>query len=212
MSAVRVRLSATDRRQLIIAAAAHVFASRRYDEVSTAELAQACGVSRGLLSHYFATKRDLYLAVVATWLEAPKLPVPAFVEGATAEDRIVASVHDWLHLVTRGRDAWLAVSGVLAETHDAQIQDVLATFIEQMIDQICEIAGLHAVREEPQVRLALHGYAALATSVTRRWLLRQEIARPQLEALLADTLVDLVRRSIPVAMSEGTGVDPAGAD
>src|SRR5689334_19527477 len=39
-----------------------IFSDRTYDEVSIDDLAKEAGISKGLLYHYFPTKRDLYLA------------------------------------------------------------------------------------------------------------------------------------------------------
>ena len=41
-----------------------MFSERAYDEVSIDDLARAAGVSKGLLYHYFPTKRDLYVAAL----------------------------------------------------------------------------------------------------------------------------------------------------
>lgn len=210
MASPRVRMQADRRRDLIVAAAAHVFAERRYDDVSTTELARACGVSRGLLSHYFPTKRDLYLAVIGRLVDVPRLPMPAYVEGATVEDRIGRSVSEWVGMVIARKDAWLAVSGFLGESRDEEISAILEDYIERMVDQICELAGLHEVRGHPAVRTALHGYSAFATTVTRRWLLGADDSRKPLERLLGDTLVSLVRVTVP-ALTQGAAADRSGS-
>lgn len=197
MSSTRRRLPPDVRREQIVSAASHVFAERPYDDVSTTEIARACGVSRGLLNHYFPTKRELYLAVIERMLDAPRLPMPAFVEGATAEDRIAQSVHEWVRMVSRSRETWLAASSFLGASRDEEIERLLNGYVESMSDQICEIAGLHAVRRQPAVRVALHGYSAFATVVARRWLTEGEISRDQTEALLRGALVSLVRQTIP---------------
>ncbi|MGH1565245.1 TetR/AcrR family transcriptional regulator [Mumia sp. DW29H23] len=193
----RRRLPPDERRGQIVATASRVFAERPYDEVSTTEIAQACGVSRGLLNHYFPTKRELYLAVIGRLLGAPRLPTPAFVEGATAEGRIEESVREWVDMVSRSRETWLAASGFLGASRDEEIERLLNAYVESMSDQICEIAGLHAVRDDPAVRVALHGYSAYATVVTRRWLSAGEITREQAERLLGGALITLVRQTIP---------------
>ncbi|MFD1827102.1 MULTISPECIES: TetR/AcrR family transcriptional regulator [Mumia] len=204
MGSTRRRLPPDVRREQIVSAAGRVFAERPYDDVSTGELAGACGVSRGLLNHYFPTKRDLYVAVVAKLLQAPRLPTPAYVEGARPEERIAQSVHEWVGMVLRSRETWLSASALTGESQDEQVQALVSEYTEAMADQICEIAGLHVVREDPVVRVALHGYSAYATVVTRRWLRGAELTREQLERLLCEALVDLVRRTIP-DLVEGAG-------
>lgn len=62
------RLDPRHRREQILDVARRHFAERHYDAVSTAELAADAGVNRGLVYHYFGTKRELYLEVLKTTL------------------------------------------------------------------------------------------------------------------------------------------------
>lgn len=58
------RLPAAERRAQILEEAVRVFARRGYGEISTAEIAQSCGVSEPALYRYFSGKRELYLAAL----------------------------------------------------------------------------------------------------------------------------------------------------
>ena len=60
----RRRLEPDERREQILACGVRMFGERPYAAVSTTDLAKEAGVARGLINHYFRTKRDLYLAVV----------------------------------------------------------------------------------------------------------------------------------------------------
>src|SRR6266480_4589396 len=60
----RTRLDIDVRRQQLVEIGSELFAKRPYDEVWVEEIAAAAGVSRGLLYHYFPTKRDFFVAVV----------------------------------------------------------------------------------------------------------------------------------------------------
>src|ERR1700712_1932987 len=53
------------RREQLLDAGIVIFATRQYEEVSIDEIAEACGVSRGLLYHYFRGKRDYYVSSIA---------------------------------------------------------------------------------------------------------------------------------------------------
>ena len=53
-----------ERGRQILAGARRLFGERPYAEVSTTEIARAADIARGLINHYFGTKRDLYLEVV----------------------------------------------------------------------------------------------------------------------------------------------------
>lgn len=200
MSEPRVRMSHDDRRELIVRAAVRVFATKGYDEVSTSELAKAAGTSRGLLNHYFPTKRDLYLAAVRRFLELPELPVPAYVEGATVEERVRESVRDWLDFVDRNRATWLAAVGFAPGNRDDEVRQIMESNIERTADRICEITGLGQVRSTPVVAMALHGYAWFAISVTRKWLNEGGTDREAVETLLSEVLISLARQHIPAAL------------
>src|SRR5690349_7030029 len=58
------RLSPDDRRAQLLDLAVRMFAERPYDDFSMDELAAAAGVSKGLLYHYFDSKRSLYTEVL----------------------------------------------------------------------------------------------------------------------------------------------------
>src|SRR5262245_3656403 len=53
---------AGERREQLLAAALEVFGDRDYDEVSVDEVAEAAGVSHGLVFQYFGSKKGLYIA------------------------------------------------------------------------------------------------------------------------------------------------------
>ena len=64
------RLSAPERREALLEAALHVFAEGSYSGATTAEIARAAGVSEPILYRHFASKRELYLAVIDyMWLQ-----------------------------------------------------------------------------------------------------------------------------------------------
>ena len=50
-------------REALLAAAHELFMERDYDQVSTEEILERSGVSRGALYHHFPTKLDVFLAV-----------------------------------------------------------------------------------------------------------------------------------------------------
>ena len=60
----RTRLSSTDRRQQLLAHAIELFSQRGFSGTRTKDIAAACGVSEGILFRHFATKEDLYRAIL----------------------------------------------------------------------------------------------------------------------------------------------------
>src|SRR5947209_12784124 len=105
------RLEHDERRRQILTHARRLFSEHPYAAVSTADIAREAGVARGLLHHYFGTKRDLYLEVVRTLMRMPSNPVPPPRPGHGIRAVIAESVDRWLALLERNRGAWLAAIG-----------------------------------------------------------------------------------------------------
>ena len=59
------RLTPDARREQILVAARKLFSERPFTSVTTADVAEAAGVARSLVHHYFGGIRELFLAVVA---------------------------------------------------------------------------------------------------------------------------------------------------
>ncbi|MBZ0270282.1 TetR/AcrR family transcriptional regulator [bacterium] len=62
----RRRLSAAERREQILGAAAGIFAESAYAATRTRAIAEACGIQESLLFRHFRTKEELFLAVLTT--------------------------------------------------------------------------------------------------------------------------------------------------
>lgn len=58
------RLEPDARRAHLLAVGATVFGSKAYDDVQIDQIAQEAGVSRGLLYHYFPSKRAFFAAII----------------------------------------------------------------------------------------------------------------------------------------------------
>jgi AcrR family transcriptional regulator len=56
------RLTVGERREQLLDLGLRLFGSKPYDEISIEEIAQLAGMSKGLLYHYFPSKRDFYIA------------------------------------------------------------------------------------------------------------------------------------------------------
>jgi AcrR family transcriptional regulator len=68
-------------REALIEAAHELFMERDYDQVSTAEILQRSGVSRGALYHHFPTKLDLFKSV---WEASERRAIERLAAGAPA--------------------------------------------------------------------------------------------------------------------------------
>ena len=77
------RSDADERRRRILSVARRLFSERGFSDVSTIEIASEAGVARGLINHYYGTKRELYVEVVREMVRFRSQPVPEYVDGAT---------------------------------------------------------------------------------------------------------------------------------
>src|SRR5437763_16993317 len=125
------RLDHDERREQILQCARRLFSERPYASVSTTELAREAGVARGLLHHYFGSKRDLYLEVVRTLVRVPTNPVPLQAPGRGVEVVIDESVDRWLTALERNRGTWLALIGGRGLGRAPEVQELRREAREQ---------------------------------------------------------------------------------
>src|SRR4029078_7205953 len=89
------RLSADERRDQLLDVASALLAERGYEEFAVGHIAQAAGVARGLVHHYFGGRKEVYLALlerVASGREDELRPPM----GRSARARVAVSVSRWL--------------------------------------------------------------------------------------------------------------------
>ena len=65
----KMRLPAAERRTAIVEAAIRLFADKGFQGTTTRELAKAAGVTEPVLYRHFATKKDLYTAIIESVCE-----------------------------------------------------------------------------------------------------------------------------------------------
>jgi AcrR family transcriptional regulator len=202
----RVRLDYDERRQLILDAARRLFCQRPYSEVSMADLAEAAGVARGLLHHYFGSKRDLYLAVMRELIQVPTIPVPA--EASTLDAREVwdASVEGWMRLIESNRELWLTAIGAGGTGRDPELEQILDDARELTALRALEALGVDAAAAPAELLALVRGYGGLAQEVTREWLERERLTREQAKALLRNALPSLMDQVLPHVLAAGGAV------
>ncbi|WP_460303758.1 TetR/AcrR family transcriptional regulator [Actinocorallia aurea] len=198
MAGRRVRKDRDERREQILTCARQLYQSRSFEDVSASELAEAAGVSRGLLNHYFGTKRGLYLAAVEKMLRVPSVQGMAFPDGIGVRPRITLSVNWWLDRLEQNRETWLRTLDMAAPRGDADLNRLMDDAREHMVARVAEVVGVSSLmREHVQVEGALHAYGDLALRASREWLEYGRLTREETRRLLESQLIHLVERVIP---------------
>ncbi len=176
----RTRLEPDDRRAQILSAATALYAERAYDQVSLAELARAAGVTRGLLHHYFGSKREIFLAVMRSSLLMPADELPDLLHLPKPE-RVRATM-DWIldAALTYGQ-AWVTASGA-AELHgESDLQAVVDDADDRAARLVLDAVG-HP--DDPRSRATLRASAAYVKALCREWLQRGTLTRDDVLDLL----------------------------
>lgn len=92
-----------DRQAQILNGAMAVFGRHEYAKAGTEEIAQTCGISKGLLYHYFDSKKQLYLALYEHGLRFTDLRVQACIASKERDFFKILSVsmESMLHSVCK---------------------------------------------------------------------------------------------------------------
>ncbi|MGZ5269768.1 MAG: TetR/AcrR family transcriptional regulator [Ramlibacter sp.] len=103
-----------DQRELILARAAHLFAERGYSATSMNEVAEACGLSKATLYHYYRDKYALLFSIADTHVERlQRIAREAAAESAEPQGRLRALVRRLVEAYADAQDAhWVLTSEV----------------------------------------------------------------------------------------------------
>ena len=163
----RRRLEPDVRRGQILACAVRLFGERPYAEVSTTDIARSAGVARGLINHYFGTKKDLFLAATALPVD-PSLIVQGLLAGGTdgLGHRLVGALVGVWDSPT-GTPLLAAVRGAFAD--DARTDALRQFLVTEVLGKVG--ATLDVPRPEADLRVSLAA-SQLVGLITARYLLR----------------------------------------
>jgi AcrR family transcriptional regulator len=193
---LRRRLEPDARREQILSVAVRLFGERGYADVSTGDVARGAGVARGLVNHYFGTKKELYLEVIRVMLTVPEVALTRLPQ-ADLPTRADAIVSWFLDVVSRHSTSWLGAITAGGMAGDEDVDRVISEAVDVAAQRVLTAVGL------PDRGGALHAmarsYVGLATSTAREWLQRGELTRAQVHRLLTATLLTMVDRVFPDA-------------
>lgn len=207
--AKRVRLDYDERRRQILDAATELFLQRPYSQVSITDIAESAGVARGLLHHYFDSKRDLYLDVVRRVASSTGVPLPVTTAPPDASDRgWTRAVDALLGFVADNTDLWLTSVMLGGPERDDDVATIVDESREVLAEQTIAALGL-AEQDSPELRALVRGYGGLVQEVTLEWLERGRLTRAQARDILVRTLPLLLEHVLPSLDRIADGRDAA---
>lgn len=195
------RLEPDERRKQILTCAARLFGERPYAGVSTSDIAGEAGVARGLINHYFGTKRELYLAVIRRAVTMPTMDTEERLRGSLPE-RVHSAVEWFLDMVLSQGKMWLvATSEGIGQDHEVEqiIVDAERKSAERLLDAF-DVPADGAVRG--QLNALVRAFAGMVKAAGREWLRRGELDRDQVHILLYQTLITLLEDVFPAVLNE----------
>jgi AcrR family transcriptional regulator len=196
----RLRRSAGDRRAQLVQIGLELLPTTPVQELTIDEVARRAGISRSLLFHYFATKRDYYTAVTraAADLLWEHLTPP---RGTSPEEQVSGMLDRYVGWVETFRESHLAfVRG--AAGGDPWVSEVY----EETRGRLVEVA-LTALElpDDLRRRQLVLAWFAFTEDLVGQWVQEPTMTRGELLDLLRDVLGRLVKNS-PAPTVDGPGL------
>lgn len=191
----RVRLEQGERREQLLQGAASLFHTRAYEDVSIDDVASAAGVSKALVFHYFASKRELFVAVIeraaAELVQGTTLAAEA-VPGEQPIERLRRGLDAYLAFAEAHADAYLALMRSAAGADpglSAIVERTRELFAERLFESLP--LGSEAARE-PSLRLVTRGYIGFVEAASLAWLADRRAPRERVREVCVRALEALL--------------------
>lgn len=184
--ATRTRLSREDRADQLLDLGAELFASRSYEDVHIEEIAELAEVSRGLLYHYYPTKRAFFAALVRREaarmvdLTQPDPSLPILEQLSFGVDVYLQHCKDHAKGVKVVYSGWGSV--------DPEVQQIIHGDLRIQEDRI--VQAVSPDKPDAQfLRIAVRGWLAFVRSACHDWLDADSIPRKDVRDMCVHALV-----------------------
>ena len=204
----RQRLDIDERRRQLIALGRHIFNSRPYDEISIDDIAHAAGISKGLIYHYFESKRRFYVETIRAAFDELRImtePDPSLPPLEQLEKSLDGFL-DYIEAEGEGYENLLR-SGVGS---DPEVQALVEQQRQMVIQRVLRSLGLpHA---PPTIRMALRGWIGFIDAACLDWVQKKDVNREAVRTLLSNSLQAALLTAVqtdPVLSKVLPPLDPA---
>jgi AcrR family transcriptional regulator len=193
----RIRLDNDQRRAQLLGLARRAFSEQAYDEVSIDDLAREAKISKGLLYHYFPTKRDLYVAgltEIANDLVAAITQVP---EDAPPLERVRLGLDAYLaHVMAQSRAFVSLMRGGIGS--DPQIALVVEGVRTRLFERFLSGSPFAPMLAgDPKFETAIRGWIGFVEAASIDWCANPRLSREELRELLTQVLFEVLRVVAP---------------
>jgi AcrR family transcriptional regulator len=196
----RVRLDNDERRAQLLQLARKAFSDRSYDDVSIDDLAREAKISKGLLYHYFPTKRDLYIAglrEIAEELVERCTNIPADLPPI---ERVRAGLDAYLDHISQHSRAYVSLMrGGIGS--DPEVAAVVEGVRKRLADNFLEQTPFAtALSKDVRFQIAVRGWIGFVEGATIDWCANPRISRDELRELLASILFSIITAVAPALL------------
>ena len=188
----RMRLELDERRLQLLEFGKSFFASHAYDDVSMDEVAAAAAVSKGLLFHYFKSKRDFYIETIRAMslqLRRATAPDPALPPGL----RLRAALDAHMKFAKKNGEMYVAFcrSGIAIAP---EVYGILEEHREAVMGYLLENLGVS--KSPPLLRTALRAWMVMVEGVCLEWIASPDLKQEDLRELLIAGYRALLQRTL----------------
>jgi AcrR family transcriptional regulator len=206
-STKRLRLQRERRIERILTASQRLFSTQAYDAIAIEDLAAAAGMSKGLLYHYFESKRDLYVATVAHVLTQ-------MAHFTDLSPDLHAGLSQMLSLFAQSPGlAKMVLRGGIGV--DPEVEGLLDAYRQQQLQRLYQSLGFLGTfpadastdtyaEAHALVLLGLRGWLGLLNEVCLHWVQQPDVTREQVVRFLEQSLQAIVAATTSPLISEDT--------
>jgi len=178
MQVARTRLQVDVRRQQLLELGLELFGNQTYEELSIDEIAKRADISKGLLYHYFPSKRAFYVASVREaarqLLDETSIEQEERGPALNAED-LRAGLRPFLCYVARRRlvFCFLLRGGIGT---DPEVAEVIESTRQAVVDRmLTRLSRFGAQPDDPATRMRLRGWLGFLEATSLDWAEKQEL-------------------------------------
>ena len=183
------RLDADARREQLVQVGVAMLPRVPLDQISADAVAKEAGVSKGLVFHYFPTKRDLHVAVLRVTAAQllseldhdPAMPIP---------ERLRAGLDAFVAFIERQPANYQAVARTAGS--DPQLLAVFEDTRNGVVEIIARALGVTDL--PPTLRIVIRGWIAMVEESVLHWLDEKPISR--------EALIDFLQRAATTMLPE----------
>jgi AcrR family transcriptional regulator len=197
----RIRLDNDQRRAQLLELAKRAFSDRAYDDVSIDDLARIAGISKGLLYHYFPTKRDLYVAGLREIADELVDAVTRVPDDLAPIEGVRTSVDAYLDHIMRHSRAFVSLmrGGIGSDPEVAAVIESVRTRLFERFLSGSPFAGLLA--GDARFETAVRGWIGFVEAASIDWCANPRLSRLELRELMTEVLFQIMRVVAPAVIA-----------